>query len=427
MAASNCSQLIPPSAFFCLIESDRFDGLTVETLERVLATCDWYGMQAPRALLRQRAAADQHSPPRPMPPADGGVAEEEKQDQRTPEPAAPIEDLCTAPGCLHASTRTCCSCDAKICDEHMATCMSCHARFCYECAFTGHACINGEWVANLEFTAAKIALAETGASPRKQARAEAEQEGSAPAAEPFGRAPVTPAQTRDLEDLFGNGPSFEFTDLLTEDNELFWGVVPSPSLYWKSHRANLANARVETPRVFDGWLPPEDAQIIATSAGAERTAAGLVLASWMREAGEDISDFKNMSVASSAWALIRPSVVWIILPENLKEKGEQNERHLPAPCRLASLLPMEPSAGEEGFTFVDNEGTIASSEGACMGWHNIQHRRPGTWNREQPSSETVDGSAEPRVEATHVAVHREPLDVSADELEGWVSVCYNGE
>ena len=70
---------------------------------------------------------------------------------------------------------------------------------------------------------------------------------------------------------------------------------------------------------------------------------------------------------------------------------------------------------------------VASSECASMGWYTIQHRRPGTWDPDQPTSETADDGAELQVEATHVANPCEPLDVSADELEGWVSICCDGD
>ena len=419
----------PPRAFSRLIQGGRFDGLSAEVLDRLVATCEWYGLSVPEELLRQRAGEAPDQRPHPESSTEGGesgpaqahLEAEADDDASTLDGDSPtvLPEKCYDVDCDKTSSWVCKTCACQMCDKHLATCLHCAARTCLNCAFVGHICANDEWVADLEFTAAEVDL--RAMSPDKPQEKKEAEKCEWPEADPFGTTPRILVQTRALEDLFGEGPGFEFVAVDMDNGELHWSLAPRPSLWWKSHRASLANAKPSTPRVFDGWLPPEDAQTNAAASGAKRTAAGMILSAYMREANEPLEDFKALSVACTAWALLRPSMVWLALPDALTERDGDNPQLAPSPCRLASLLPVEPSADGEAFTMIEAGGCMEPQEGASMGWHAIEHRRPVACTNAMMASEAEEAEPDSPAAPAHAETQPEPLDFSADELEGrWV-------
>ena len=124
------------------------------------------------------------------------------------------------------------------------------------------------------------------------------------------------------------------------------------------------------------------------------------------------------------WALLRPSMAWLSLPDKLKERaGEVDDSSL-SPCLLANFPPHRPSVvEEEGFIVVEEPVTAWCLEGASMGWHTLPHRRPGICIREHlpTDAELVDGGSQTAGEALGNP-ECESLDSSADELEGIIRI-----
>ena len=180
-----------------------------------------------------------------------------------------------------------------------------------------------------------------------------------------------------LELAFGPSASYEFVDIVMSNGEMYSSTTSGPDLFWKSYRACVANMFVQTPRVFDGWIPSEEAQIRATSANVALTATGLLASCWMRESGEDLDDFEVLSCTCSASALLRPSMVWLALPEGHKERSRDVAFGEPCPCLLAHVPPPRPPAEVEGFIIVEGSEPTPCLDGASLGWHTLQRRRPG--------------------------------------------------
>ena len=63
-------------------------------------------------------------------------------------------------------------------------------------------------------------------------------------------------------------------------------------------------------------------------------------------------------------------------------------------------------------------GCLAPQEGASMGWHAIEHRRPVTYMKAQTASEAEGGEQDSPAASAHAETQPEPLDFSAEELEG---------
>ena len=93
---------------------------------------------------------------------------------------------------------------------------------CYDCVFVVHECTDGNWVTDLETTAAKIDLATQWTPSPKQGKSEGGTQGCAlPGANVFDAAPKEKGYISQLDNVFGTAPSFEFIDVPMEDGRRY--------------------------------------------------------------------------------------------------------------------------------------------------------------------------------------------------------------
>jgi hypothetical protein len=242
-------------------------------------------------------------------------------------------------------------------------------------------------------------------------------------------------QKDSIEDYWPSDTGTYISEFLLRNDSAVTILKQKPSPFWKKCRDDPFPTD-EEPFQFEGWSPSGERDFAVFEANPKLCVASVILASWLRDAGEPLDEFRQLSATCVLWGSIRHRVLWLTLNE---DDAERRDRILTAPFGVQALAAPRPSV----------EGGSPEDKARSSLWALITMPEPAAPPGEIPSKGTIGwirtssglpcvvdrqciiSGEEPFVGVQH-AQASDPLDLVVGDLPGsilWerlVENCFDG-